>query len=812
MRYVSPSGRLVGPEAAFNTGMSRREQLWDRARESVAGGRFWTALLVLLLTVTVARSTSTVQWVDGIDVIIYIAVLGAVLLGALALSRIREPIGLGIGLVLAPVAAVIGAWPLIHARHPTDSVGPQLVGVWWERVSDGSAALDPSFYLFLICLLMWITGAWLAWCVLRWSKPMLGLIPGAAAFATNLLNWPQDQNGYTLAMLVLTLALLLWTNYTGSIANASRANVKLTGDARWDFWESGLVAMAALIVLGIMLPPLSTADRTLDLESGVFSGWAQLQQRLSHPGIFSTGRGTGVTGFTDEVKLSGPLQRTRDVVFTYTIVGNYVSKARYFRGVNDTLTVAGEWRYPGPNQIGLRQTLSKNEIPAYAEKYQKLEVAGINVTMLQPPRNFQDVLFYPGELYHIDRSTTANQVLLRPGRPGPSPNPVPNPNTSLYTIDRLSSLQPPTSARNYAATVEYSTATVADLQNAGTTYPAWLNQYRSFSPGYRPTEVENEIHNLALKIVNDAGATRPYDQATAIENYLRDRRNFTYTLTPPKTPEGRDPIEYFLFESKKGYCEYFATAMGDMLRSLGIPVRLVSGYGPGQQDQNLHNFVVRGEDAHTWVEAYFPAPSPDQQPYGWIPFEPTADDLGYYTTILRGQTGQNPCLRDDGCDSPILGITAPGGGATAGTGRGDRNDTGGPVASGGFKVGSLDASTLTRIVGVIVAALLLLLVVALRYLRPRTVMSVWKRTLALASLAGAERRPGETPLEIGRRLQRAFPEAAEPVTALASGFVIAAYAPPEMASTSRSSIMEAWSALRPMLLRRVLSRLRPTRP
>src|SRR5439155_978140 len=176
------------------------------------------------------------------------------------------------------------------------------------------------------------------------------------------------QNGYTLAMLVLTLALLLWTNYTGSIANASRANVKLTGDARWDFWESGLVAMAALIVLGIMLPPLSTADRTLDLESGVFSGW------------------------------------------------------------------------------------------------------------LQPPRNFQDVLFYPGELYHIDRSTTANQVLLRPGRPGPSPNPVPNPNTSLYTIDRLSSLQPPTSARNYAATVEYSTATVADLQNAGTSYSAWLNQ------------------------------------------------------------------------------------------------------------------------------------------------------------------------------------------------------------------------------------------------------------------------------------------------------------------------------------------------
>src|SRR5213596_1512892 len=413
MRYVSPETRLVGPEAAFAERTGRVAQLWENARESMDGGRFWTAALVLLLTITVARSTTTVNWVPGIEVITPISLAGALLMGVLALTPVRDFIALGLAFVLAPVVAFAGAWPQIHARHPTDVPGLQLVNVWWQRVTDGAAGQDPSFFLVLICLLMWVTGGWLAWCVLRWRKPMLGLIPGAAAFATNLLNVPKDQNGFTLAMLVLTLALLLWTNYTSSIASAGRANVKLTGDARWDFWESGLVAMAALIVLGIMLPPLSTADRTLDVESGVFSSWAQLQQRLSHPGIFSTGRGTGVTGFTDEVKLSGPLQRTRDVVFTYTIVGNYVSKARYFRGVNDTLTVAGEWRYPGPNQIGLRQTLSKNEIPAYAEKYQKLEVAGINVTMLQPPRNFQDVLFYPGELYHIDRSTTANQVLLR---------------------------------------------------------------------------------------------------------------------------------------------------------------------------------------------------------------------------------------------------------------------------------------------------------------------------------------------------------------------------------------------------------------
>ena len=392
-----------------------------------------------------------------------------------------------------------------------------------------------------------------------------------------------------------------------------------------------------------------------------------------------------------------------------------------------------------------------------------------------------------------------------PLRAGPQSN-------NLYTIDRLGSLQPSTSAGSYAVTVDYSTATTTDLEGAGTTYPDWLAQYTAVPANYRNPAVWAKIHSLALEIVNAAGAKNPYDQATAIETYLRDPKNFTYTLSPPATPPGMDAMDYFLNVSHKGYCEYFATAMGDMLRSLGIPTRLVNGYGLGQLDPNVQNYVVRGEDAHTWVEVYFPAPAPDQQPYGWIPFEPTPDDLGLYTPIQRGQTGVNPCLRDNGCNDPVAGVGVGGPGATPKADRGERTDTGSAAGAGGFRVGSLDASTLSKIAGVVLAALLLFLVAVSRYLRPRSVMGVWRRALALASLAGAERRPGETPLEIGRRLQRTFPEAAEPVGALAKGFVVAAYAPPDIASSSRSSVMEAWSALRPLLLRRVLARLSPTRP
>jgi hypothetical protein len=202
--------------------------------------------------------------------------------------------------------------------------------------------------------------------------------------------------------------------------------------------------MAALIVLGIMLPPLSTADRTQDLQSGLFTSWAQLQERLNNPGIFSGHGGRGVTGFSDDVKLGGPLQRTRDPVFTYTIAGDYAGP-RYFRGLDETLTSGGEWRYPPGN--GLQLIIPKNQVPDYSENYHKLAGAAFQVKMLSPPIGYQDVIFYPGQLFKIDRATMATQVPIARPR-----------DVTLQEIDRLSGIQTATSAGSYAVSVEYSTA------------------------------------------------------------------------------------------------------------------------------------------------------------------------------------------------------------------------------------------------------------------------------------------------------------------------------------------------------------------
>jgi len=174
------------------------------------------------------------------------------------------------------------------------------VTTWAARISGGEAALDVGFLLYLLCALFWVVGGWLTWCVLRWRQPLLGIVPGAAAFATNLLNYPADQNGFTLAFVVLTIGLLLWNNYVRSVEVAGRARVKLSTDARWDFWETGVVVMAVVVALSIFLPPLSRVDTTVNIEGGAFRGWAELNQRMNHPVAFGRGSSGGTSiGFAE---------------------------------------------------------------------------------------------------------------------------------------------------------------------------------------------------------------------------------------------------------------------------------------------------------------------------------------------------------------------------------------------------------------------------------------------------------------------------------------------------------------------------------
>jgi hypothetical protein len=123
--------------------------------------------------------------------------------------------------------------------------------------------------------------------------------------------------------------------------------------------------------------------------------------------------------------------------------------------------------------------------------------------------------------------------------------------------------------------------------------------------------LDPRISKLAQQIT--AQKVNNYDRAIAIENYLRT--HFGYTLQLSRT-RPHDPLAEFLFVRKQGHCEYFASSMTIMLRTLGIPSRVVNGFRTGEFNDLTSQYLVRESDAHSWVEAYFPG-------YGWITFDPT---------------------------------------------------------------------------------------------------------------------------------------------------------------------------------------------
>ncbi|HHW00074.1 MAG TPA: hypothetical protein GXX36_10985 [Clostridiaceae bacterium] len=134
-------------------------------------------------------------------------------------------------------------------------------------------------------------------------------------------------------------------------------------------------------------------------------------------------------------------------------------------------------------------------------------------------------------------------------------------------------------------------------------------------PDTLPDRVMHLAYGLTLNAKNS------YEAVRSIENFLSS--NFRYTLTPEPMPEDRDFVDWFLFESREGYCTYYATAMTILTRCIGIPARYVEGYTLPSKQNSDGTYTVTNEQAHAWVEVYF-------EGFGWLPFEPTP---GYNTSV-----------------------------------------------------------------------------------------------------------------------------------------------------------------------------------
>ncbi len=130
-----------------------------------------------------------------------------------------------------------------------------------------------------------------------------------------------------------------------------------------------------------------------------------------------------------------------------------------------------------------------------------------------------------------------------------------------------------------------------------------------------PVPTTRRVRDLAEHVVTRAGADTEYAKVQALQTWMGD--HLEYSLDAPLAPQGVDVVDDFLFESRVGWCEQIASSLVVMLREVGVPARLATGFAPGEVDPSTGRFVVRERDAHAWAEVWFPD-------VGWVPFDPTA--------------------------------------------------------------------------------------------------------------------------------------------------------------------------------------------
>jgi transglutaminase-like putative cysteine protease len=202
-------------------------------------------------------------------------------------------------------------------------------------------------------------------------------------------------------------------------------------------------------------------------------------------------------------------------------------------------------------------------------------------------------LYVPSDTFWVDRTSQVSFTPIGEGRQDPTTFVARQP---LYDGD------------SYTARASVPVPTAAQLRGAGTDYPDWVTSaYLQVPDG-----LTDRVRALAQSL--GQGQATPFDQATAVTNWLRD--NIHYSRVTDAPPANREPLDWFLFDYKVGFCNFYASSEVMMLRVIGVPSRLAVGYASGTQETSSGVYEVRALDSHAWPEVFFPG-------FGWVPFEPT---------------------------------------------------------------------------------------------------------------------------------------------------------------------------------------------
>ena len=787
---VFPASAQADPRAQYRRGSTSTSVAQTRERHiPLAPAEGWFPLLLLAIAMwCIVFSVMKAQWMQpslqAHTFILFFSVPAGLVVGLLVAKSRRLPQA-----ILHLASCLIGHWLSVWL---TCIVAYQvswmlLLGYLRSAVTGNLSALSPLandmvflFYLSFLCFFLSYFGTWL---IYRARLPWMVALVYCSIMLVNL-NFAGDNLLGVMAIAVGALILLIArVQLANQLMQWKREG--LHTDSTWlrgVTWRCMQVAcILALIplLLSWMLPALPEPAQGVSFWNQLDDAWTNITNghvSWNNPGSILMPYQASANFFSDQLSIAGSVNLPTGEVLSYTSSAG----AQYLEGFTFDSFDGHTW------------TVTASTSQHYnADMLLPTDVSGsytpvkTTVSIVQPPIDARNHIFGPAEPASFDIGT----VVYGDSMP------------TAWT--QQSAL---TKGESYQVTSFVSSASSSDL----VAIPLPLNNldfwqqdtnYATLNTYYLqlPKGISPNVWRTAQQWTQ--GATNTYQALKMLEAHLSDQNQFVYSVNNPPVPSNVDAVDWLL-QTHHGYCTYYATAMTVMARQLGIPARVVSGFSHGTYDAKHKDWVVDGQDAHSWVQAYFPG-------YGWINFDPTpgfsnsniTNPLPTPTAVSTKpptHTTPTPVKTKAGSKPPHL----------TGTQNGNSGTTSSSLLSTGFLAWFSLASLIFSLL-VLCAALVNYWWRNL-YVNSPLVAGMFWRVCRLASWVGFSPRQSQTPYEYSAMLSRHFPQEAAPLRRLTDLFVHERWAPPSAASfvAGEDEVNRLWPDVRRFLLRLAFNRNR----
>jgi transglutaminase-like putative cysteine protease len=476
----------------------------------------------------------------------------------------------------------------------------------------GRGTFDPLASLILWGFTLWCVAAWASWLVRRHSKPVAAILPGGVVLAA-CLSYSRSEPTILLALLASTLLLILLVEHQSLRRGWEVENIDYSEELGLDI-AMVAVPMAAMILAAAAFSPsiaprrivmlVQDALRNPNSQIANLGDSLGLQQAPPRDYAYDQLRDPGMP--RRHLLGSGPELSQEVVMEVRTLqievppeVGpaapGQIAHLNYWRSLTYDIYTSSGWTADRPETLSYRAGQPAQPPGSSGDEYLPV-VLPHHIILTQEIKNLGDpqgMLYAAGTVISVD---TDYQLAWRPlpSQAGP---------------DIFGGM---VEKPHYQVRSQVATAVGDQLYVSSSSYPDEIrSRYLAL-----PDTLPQRVHSLALELTATLPTT--YERALAIESYLR---SIPYSLDVPNPPRNRDAVDVYLFDLKRGYCDYSASAMVVLARAAGIPARLVTGYAGGHYEPARGVMVVTGADAHSWPELYFPGT-------GWVEFEPTGGRPG----------------------------------------------------------------------------------------------------------------------------------------------------------------------------------------